>query len=41
MLISYFIAWFPLTLVTYGCAVPAGIFLPGILIGCSIGQWMG
>lgn len=33
----YFIVWYGLTIVTYGVWVPAGLFLPGILIGCSVG----
>ena len=28
-------------MVSYGTAVPAGIFLPGILIGCSLGKMTG
>lgn len=28
-------------MVTYGSAVPAGLFLPGILIGCSLGRIVG
>lgn len=26
-----------MTIITYGVTVPAGLFLPGILIGCSVG----
>jgi hypothetical protein len=29
--------WFIMTTVTYGIWVPAGLFLPGIIIGCSLG----
>lgn len=29
-----------MTIITYGTAVPAGLFLPGILIGCSLGRMM-
>ena len=29
--------WYFWTIVTYGVWVPAGLFLPGILIGCSVG----
>lgn len=36
-IVIYFIAWYGLTIVTYGVWVPAGLFLPGILIGCSVG----
>jgi H+/Cl- antiporter ClcA len=27
--------------ITYGSSVPSGIFLPGILIGCSLGRLIG
>lgn len=30
-----------MTIVTYGTAVPAGLFLPGILVGCSLGRMLG
>ena len=33
----YFALWYFFTCTTYGVNVPAGLFLPGILIGCSIG----
>jgi len=33
----YFVCWYGLTIITYGVWVPAGLFLPGILIGCSVG----
>ena len=29
-----------MTIITYGTAVPAGLFLPGILIGCSLGRML-
>ena len=29
-----------MTILTYGTSVPAGLFLPGILIGCSLGRMM-
>lgn len=28
-------------MITYGTSVPAGIFLPGILIGCALGRMVG
>jgi chloride channel 7 len=34
----HFLVWYLMTIVTYGTAVPAGLFLPGILIGCSLGR---
>ena len=33
----YFALWYSFTITTYGVWVPAGLFLPGILIGCSVG----
>jgi H+/Cl- antiporter ClcA len=27
-----------MTILTYGTAVPAGLFLPGILLGCTLGR---
>jgi chloride channel 7 len=39
-LLIHFLIWFLMTTVTYGTAVPAGLFLPGILIGCSLGRMM-
>lgn len=33
----YLIVWYSLTIITYGVWVPAGLFLPGILIGCAVG----
>ena len=39
-LLLHFLIWYLLTIVTYGTAVPAGLFLPGILIGCSLGRML-
>lgn len=36
-IIIYLVVWYTLTIITYGVWVPAGLFLPGILIGCSVG----
>ena len=36
-IVIYFICWYSLTIITYGIWVPAGLFLPGILLGCSVG----
>ena len=33
----YLSLWYLFTITTYGVWVPSGLFLPGILIGCSIG----
>jgi len=35
------ITWFAFSVVTYGTAVPAGIFFPGILTGCALGHIVG
>ena len=29
--------WYLFTISTYGVWVPAGLFLPGIIIGCAVG----
>jgi len=39
-LLVHFLIWFIMTVFTYGTAVPAGLFLPGILIGCSLGRML-
>jgi len=31
-------AWYFFTITTYGTNVPAGLFLPGMIIGCSLGE---
>lgn len=31
--------WFGFTIVTYGVWVPAGLFLPGMIIGCATGSF--
>jgi chloride channel 7 len=35
--IIYMLLWYFFMITTYGVAVPAGIFLPGMLVGCSLG----
>lgn len=30
--------WYFFTITTYGTNVPAGLFLPGIIIGCGLGK---
>jgi len=40
-LLLFFLIWYIFTIVTYGTAVPAGLFLPGILIGCALGRVLG
>ena len=34
----YLLIWFIFTVLTYGVWVPAGTFLPAIIIGCAIGS---
>lgn len=34
---TYLVAWYFFTITTYGVWVPAGLFLPGIIVGCSVG----
>lgn len=34
----YLLVWYMFTITTYGVSVPAGLFLPGIIIGCAVGS---
>ena len=34
----YFFMWYFFFIMTYGISVPAGVFVPGMLIGCSLGM---
>lgn len=36
-LVAFAAAWYIFTITTYGVWVPAGLFLPGIIIGCAVG----
>ena len=36
-LFLFFAVWYFFTITTYGVWGPAGLFLPGIIIGCSVG----
>lgn len=36
-LAAFAAAWYIFTITTYGVWVPAGLFLPGIIIGCAVG----
>ena len=36
-LLTFFSAWYFFVIVTYGVWVPAGLFLPGIIVGCAFG----
>lgn len=35
------LVWFFSTATTYGTAIPAGLFFPGLLIGASLGEFVG
>ena len=37
-MLVYLCIWYTFTITTYGVWVPAGIFLPGIIIGCAVGS---
>jgi len=37
-MLIYFCTWYMFFVTTYGVWVPSGLFLPGILMGCSIGM---
>ena len=30
--------WYLFTIITYGTNVPSGLFLPGMIIGCGLGE---
>ena len=36
-LLLYLVTWYVFTIITYGVWVPAGVFIPGMIIGCTIG----
>lgn len=36
--ILFFLVWYLFTITTYGTTVPAGLFLPGMIIGCILGE---
>ena len=38
---AFLISWYLLFSTTYGIQVPSGVFLPGIIIGLSVGQLYG
>lgn len=40
-LLIYFVVWYILAIFTLGTNVPAGLFVSGILIGCSFGRLLG
>lgn len=37
-MLIYFSVWYSYFVVTYGIWIPSGLFLPGLLIGCSLGM---
>ena len=37
-MISFISVWYLFTITTYGTNVPAGLFLPGMIIGCCMGD---
>jgi len=37
-MIVFFCVWYFWTIVTYGTNVPSGLFLPGMIIGCALGE---
>tara|TARA_B110000285_G_C15123647_1_gene618787 strand:- start:1103 stop:1510 length:408 start_codon:yes stop_codon:yes gene_type:complete len=37
----FFFSWYFLMAITYGVNVPAGLFLPGMIIGCAVGHIYG
>lgn len=36
--VVFLLTWYFWTITTYGTWVPAGLFLPGMIIGCALGQ---
>jgi chloride channel 3/4/5 len=32
------VTWYLFTITTYGTNIPAGLFLPGMIIGCTLGN---
>ena len=39
--LAFLAAWYILFITVYGVTVPSGVFLPGIIIGLTIGQLYG
>lgn len=37
-MVIFLLVWYLLTITTYGTFVPAGLFLPGMIIGCALGD---
>lgn len=36
--LAFAAVWFFFTITSYGLNVPAGLFLPAIILGCTLGQ---
>jgi chloride channel 7 len=39
--VVFLVTWFFMTSLTYGVALPSGLFFPGLLIGASLGEFVG
>lgn len=37
-MLVFFLLWYVFTILTSGTALPAGIFMPCIMIGCALGE---
>ena len=37
-MIVFLAGWYLFTIITYGTNVPSGLFLPGMIIGCALGD---
>ena len=37
-MLAFTICWYIFTISTYGVFVPSGLFLPGMIIGCGLGD---
>ena len=37
-MLAFFAVWYFFTITTYGTNVPAGLFLPGMIVGCTLGD---
>jgi H+/Cl- antiporter ClcA len=37
-MVVFFCVWYFWTIITYGTFVPSGLFLPGMIIGCALGE---
>jgi len=35
---AFTVCWYIFTITTYGTSVPSGLFLPGMIIGCGLGE---